>query len=144
MNPSIARVVHSLAVFVLSVVLVLVIWQPVLPSGWIIQGLATQIDPRNLSLKKPAVLRFELAGRGGGIYNLMLSRQRVEVTEGDARQVDLIIATKATDFNELVFQMAQGKADEFTFAKLAISNTLKIAGDMSILELLNPTGKGKQ
>ena len=144
MRDSIPQVLNILAVTVLGVVLVLVIWQPVFPSGWIIQGMATQIDPGNLSLDKPAVLRFELAGKGGGFYNLMLSKEMVEVTEGDTNQVDLIIAMKATDFNELVFQMAQGKADEFVFAKLAISNMLKIAGDMSVLELLNPTDKGEQ
>jgi len=144
MRPSIAKAIHSFVVFVLGVVLVLVIWQPVFPSGWIIQGMATQIEPSTLSLEKPAVLRFELVGKGGGTYNLVLSKEKVEVIEGDTNQVDLIIATKATDFNRLVLQLAQGKADEFTFAKLVISNTLKIAGDMSILETLNPTGKGKQ
>jgi hypothetical protein len=140
---SIPKIISTLVVTILGIVLALVIWQPVFPSGWIIQGLAKQIDPRNLSLDKPAVLRFELAGKGGGIYNLMLSREKVEVTEGDTHQVDLIIATNATDFNKLVFQMAQGKADEFAVTKLVISNVLKIAGDMSVLESLNPTAKGK-
>ena len=144
MRLSTPQALYLAAVFVLGAVLVLVIWQPVFPSGWIIQGMAQQIDPKNLSLDKPAVLRFELAGRGGGNYNLTLSKEKVDVTEGNTNQLDLIIAMKATDFNKLVFQMAQGKADESTFAKLAISNTLKIAGDMSVLELLNPTGRGKQ
>jgi hypothetical protein len=141
---SIPKIMSTLVVTILGIVLALVIWQPVFPSGWIIQGLAKQIDPRNLSLDKPAVLRFELAGKGGGFYNLMLSREKVEVTEGDTHQVDLIIATNATDFNKLVFQMAQGKADEFAVTKLVISNVLKIAGDMSVLQSLNPTEKGKQ
>jgi len=140
---SIPKIISTLVVTILGTVLALVIWQPVFPSGWIIQGLAKQIDPRNLSLDKPAVLRFELAGKGGGFYNLMLSREKVEVTEGDTHQVDLIIATNATDFNRLVFQMAQGKADEFAVTKLVISNVLKIAGDMSVLESLKPTAKGE-
>jgi len=140
---SIPKIISTLVVTILGTVLALVIWQPVFPSGWIIQGLAKQIDPRNLSLDKPAVLRFELAGKGGGVYNLMLSREKVEVTEGDTHQVDLIIATNATDFNQLVFQMAQGKADEFAVTKLVISNVLKIAGDMSVLESLKPTAKGE-
>jgi len=140
---SIPKIISTLVVTILGTVLALVIWQPVFPSGWIIQGLAKQIDPRNLSLDKPAVLRFELAGKGGGFYNLMLSREKVEVTEGDTHQVDLIIATNATDFNQLVFQMAQGKADEFAVTKLVISNVLKIAGDMSVLESLKPTAKGE-
>ncbi len=140
---SIPKIISTLVVTILGTVLALVIWQPVFPSGWIIQGLAKQIDPRNLSLDKPAVLRFELAGKGGGFYNLILSREKVEMTEGDTHQVDLIIATKATDFNQLVFQMAQGKADEFAVTKLVISNVLKIAGDMSVLESLKPTAKGE-
>ena len=144
MRLSIPNVSYAFIVIALGIVLALVIWQPVLPSGWIIEGMAKQIDPGNLSLEKPAVLRFELAGKGGGVYNLILSKEKVEVTEGDTNQVDLIIATKATDFNHLIFQMAQGKADEFVFTKLVISNMLKIAGDMSILKSLNPTGKGKQ
>lgn len=134
---------NIIAVIVLGAVLVLVIWQPVFPSGWLIQGMAEQIDPRDLSMDERAVLRFELAGPGGGNYNLMLSNEKVEVTEGNTNQADLIIAMKATDFNQLMFQMVQGKADEFTFAKLAISNTMKIAGDMSVLELLNPADRGK-
>ena len=144
MRFSIPQVVNIFAVSVLVVVLVLVIWQPVFPSGWLIQGMAEQIDPSELSLDKRAVLRFELAGRGGGNYNLIMSNEKIEVIEGSINQVDLIIAMKATDFNRLMFQMVQGKADEFTFAKLAISNTMKIAGDMSVLELLDPTDRDKQ
>lgn len=144
MRLSIPKVINTIVVFALGVVLVLVIWQPVLPSGWIIQGMANQLDPEHLSLEKPAVLRFELAGRGGGIYNLLLSEEKVEMTEGDTTQADLIIAMMATDFNRLIFQMAQGKADEFTFSKLVISNKLRFAGDMSALELLNPTDRGEQ
>jgi len=144
MKHSIPKIIHSLVLLVLGIVLVLVIWQPVVPSGWIIHGLAQQIDPQSLSIDEPAVLRFELAGKGGGVYNLKVSKARVEVTEGDTGQVDLIIATNATDFNQLMYQMAQGKADEFKFARLVISNVLKIAGDMSVLELLKPTDEGKQ
>lgn len=144
MRLSIPKVINTIVVLALGAVLALVIWQPVFPSGWIIQGMAEQLDPRNLSLKQPAVLRFELAGQGGGIYNLMLSREKVEVSEGNTNQVDLIIAMKATDFNNLVFQMAQGKADEFMFQKLVISNMLRMAGDMSVLELLNPADRGEQ
>ena len=144
MRLSIPKVINTIVVIALGAVLALVIWQPVFPSGWIIQGMAEQLDPKNLSLEQPAVLRFELAGQGGGIYNLMLSREKVEVSEGNTNQVDLIIAMKATDFNNLIFQMAQGKADEFMFQKLVISNMLRIAGDMSVLELLNPADRGEQ
>ena len=144
MRLSIPQVFYIVAVIALGAALVLVIWQPVFPSGWIIQGMAKQIDSRSLSLDKPAVLRFELAGRGGGNYNLTLSKEKVEVTEGNTNQVDLIIVMKATDFNELIFKMAQGKADESMFQKLAISNVLKVAGDIRILESLVPMDGGKQ
>ena len=144
MRRSIPQLLNIISVIVLGAVLLMVIWQPVFPSGWIIQGMAERIDPRNLSLDKPAVLRFELAGRGGGNYNLTLSKEKIDVTEGDTNQADLIIAMNAIDFNELIFQMAQGKADEAMFQKLAISNVLRLAGDMSILELLSPTDRGKQ
>lgn len=144
MRLSMLKVINTIVVIALGVVLALVIWQPVFPSGWIIQGMAEQLDPKNLSLEQPIVLRFELAGQGGGIYNLILSKEKVEVIEGGTNQVDLLIAMKATDFNKLVFQMVQGKADEFVFKKLVISNMLRIAGDMSVLELLDPTDRGEQ
>ena len=144
MRLSMKKALYNFTVIALLVVLVLIIWQPIFPSAWVIQGLAQQIDPNNLALEKQAVLRFELAGRGGGNYNLTLSEDEVKVTEGTTSQADLIIAMKATDFNQLMFQMAQGKADEFTFSKLAISNTLRIAGDMSVLQLLDPTDRGEK
>mgnify|MGYP001576149753 CR=1 FL=1 len=144
MRLSIPTVINTIVVIALGAVLLLVVWQPVFPSGWIIQGMADQLDPESLSLEQPTVLRFELAGRGGGNYNLFLSSEKVEVTEGDTSQADLILAMLATDFNKLVFQMAQGKADEFTFSKLVVSNKLRYAGNMNALELLNPTDRGEQ
>lgn len=142
MRKSVPRMLYFFALIVLGIVLVLVIWRPVLPSGWILQGMAEQIDPGSLSLDKPAVLRFELAGSGN--YNLKLSKEKVELTEGNTNQADLIIAMTAVDFNQLVFQMAQGKADDAMFQKLAISNVLRMAGDMSVLESLNPADGRKQ
>jgi hypothetical protein len=138
MRISISNSIYTAVYIVLGVILVLVIWQPVFPSGWIIKGMADQMDPHTLSLDKTAVLRFELSGQGGGNYNLVLSKEKVTMIEGNTNQADLIIAMKATDFNKLVFQIAQGKADESTAMKLLISNTLKTAGDMSVLELLMP------
>ena len=139
---SIKNSIYTLVLITLGVTLVLVIWQPVIPSRWIIQGMAEGIDPSSLSLDKTVVLRFELAGQGGGTYNLLLSKEKVEMSEGNTNQVDLIIAMKATEFNTLVFQMAQGKADEFTFKKLVVANMLKMAGDMGVLELLTPADGG--
>ncbi|MDX1734322.1 MAG: hypothetical protein R3228_08140 [Halioglobus sp.] len=142
MHITLPRVLYTATLVLLTCGLVLVIWQPVLPSGLIIEGMANQMDARGLALEKPVVLRFELAGRGGGDYNLVMTPEKVEMTEGETNQVDLLIAMKATDFNALVLQMAQGRADESLFAKLMVSNVLKMAGDMSVLALLNPTGEG--
>jgi len=136
--------IYNVVLIILGVVLVIVIWQPVIPSGLIIKGMPDMIKSEDLSLDKPVVLRFELSGRGGGNYNLLLSREKVEVAEGGASQADLIIAMKATDFNKLVFQMAQGKADEYTFQKLIISNVLRFAGNMDVLALLDPANGGKK
>jgi len=144
MRISISNSIYTAVYIILGVILVLVIWQPVFPSGWIIRGMAEGMDPQSLSLDKPTVLRFELSGQGGGNYNLLLSKEKVEVSEGRTNQVDLILAMKATDFNGLVFQMVQGKADQFTFQKLVISNVLRMAGDMNVLELLNPADEGSK
>ena len=136
--------IYNVVLIVLVVVMVIVIWQPVIPSGLIIKGMPDMIKSGDLSLDKPVVLRFELSGRGGGNYNLLLSREKVEVAEGGASQADLILAMKATDFNTLIFQMAQGKGDEDMFQKLIISNTLRFAGNMEVLALLDPANGGKK
>lgn len=144
MRFSIKRTSYNLVLIALAIALVLVIWQPVLPSGLIIQGLASQIDPADLSADESAVLRFELAGRGGGNYNLKLAREGVEVTEGDTDRADLILAMNASDFNQLMWLLARGRADESVFARLVISNVLRVAGDMSVLQLVDPTHGGTQ
>ncbi|MCP4756081.1 MAG: SCP2 sterol-binding domain-containing protein [Proteobacteria bacterium] len=138
MRLSITKPFIALVYIALGAALVLVVWQPVIPSGWLIKGMADGIDPQTLSLEKPAVLRFELSGQGGGDYNILLSKEKVEFTEGSTNRADLIVAMKATDFNQLAFMMAQGKADESAFTKLYISNMLKMAGDMNVLSLLAP------
>ena len=66
-----AKVLASLRVLgllFLVAVLVYVIWQPVLPSGLIIRKMADMIDPANLDLDQPRVVRFTLSGKGGGVY----------------------------------------------------------------------------
>ena len=136
--------IYNVVLIVLVVVMVIVIWQPVIPSGLIIKGMPDMIKSGDLSLDKPVVLRFELSGRGGGNYNLLLSREKVEVVEESVNQADLILSMKATDFNTLVFQMAQGKADEYMFQKLIISNILNFAGNMEVLALLDPASGGKK
>ena len=136
--------IYNVVLIVLVVVMVIGIWQPVIPSGLIIKGMPDMIKSGDLSLDKPVVLRFELSGRGGGNYNLLLSREKIEVTEGSINQADLILAMEAADFNKLIFQMAQGKADEYIFQKLIISNTLRFAGNMEVLALLDPANGGKK
>ena len=136
--------IYNIVLIILGFVLVLVIWQPVIPSGMIIKGMPDMIKSESLSLDKPVVLRFELSGRGGGDYNLLLSREKVEAFEGGTDQADLILSMEATDFNWLIFQMAQGKADEYTFQKLIISNVLRFAGNMEVLALLDPANGGKK
>lgn len=112
------------------------IWQPVLPSGFLVKGMAGRIDPGNLREGEQKVVRFVLGGKGGGVYNLVARRDGAEVVEGETDQVDLILFMEARDFNDMVFSLAQGKADESMFMRLTIAKVMRFAGDMSVLELL--------
>jgi hypothetical protein len=67
--------------------------------------MAVSIDHKNLSLDKTAALRFVLGGSGGGVYNIVLSKEKVAFVEGAINQADLILAMQTTDFNKLVFQI---------------------------------------
>jgi hypothetical protein len=120
----------------LGLTLIYVIWQPVLPSGFIIQKMAESLKPPDLPQGEQKVLRFDLSGKGGGVYNLVFRRDGVEVVEGDTEQVDLIIFMEATDFNDLMISVARGKADEFTFRRLVISKIMRFSGDMGVFELM--------
>jgi hypothetical protein len=118
----------------------------VIPSGYIIDGMADAINVKNLSLEKPVILRFELSGRGGGDYNIVVdkNKNKAEVVEGDMGKIDLLIAMRSYDFNDLMISMARGKADEYMFKSLVISNKLKIAGDMTLLaKLFSSKGEKK-
>jgi len=123
----------------LGLTLIYVIWQPVLPSGLIIHKMAESLKPPDLPQGEQRVLRFDLSGKGGGVYNLVFQRDGVEVVEGDTDQVDLIIFMEATDFNDLMISLARGKADEFTFRRLIISKVMRFAGDMGVFELMAPS-----
>ena len=136
MNLSILKKPSSIIIILLCIVLILVIWQPVIPSGYIIGGMADAIDVKKLSLEKPVILRFELSGRGGGNYNIVVDKNKARVVEGDMDKIDLLITMRSDDFNDLMISMARGKADEYMFKSLVISNKLKIAGDMMILQKL--------
>ena len=121
---------------VLGTILLLVIWDPVFPSAWIIQKMADSIDPQKLSLEQPAVVRFELSGKGGGTYNVVVDPDRVEVVKGATERVDLILYMKAKDFNNLMFSLASGEANEYTFRSLIISKALTFSGDMAVFQKL--------
>jgi hypothetical protein len=138
MNLSILKKPSSIIIIILCIVLILAIWQPVIPSGYIIDGMADAIDVKNISLEQPVVLKFELSGKGGGDYNIVVDKTKgkAEVIEGDIGKIDLLIAMRAQDFSDLMISMARGKADEYMFKSLVISNKLKIAGDMTLLQKL--------
>jgi len=120
----------------LGLTLAYAIWQPVLPSRFLIQGMADRVDPRNLPDDEQRVVRFDLSGKGGGIYNLVVRKDGVEVVEGETDQADLVLFMEAKDFNDLIFSLARGKADESTFIRLVISKVMRLAGEMGVLELL--------
>jgi hypothetical protein len=126
----------------LGFTLIYVVWQPVLPSGFIIQKMAESIQPPDLRQDEQRVIRFDLSGKGGGVYNLVLQRDGVKVVQGEnTDRVDLILFMEATDFNDLMISLARGKADEFTFRRLIISKVMRFAGDMGVFELLSRNGK---
>ncbi len=136
MKSLMSKLLYVLAAVILAAILIIVIWQPVLPSSFIIQKMVDSIDCRNLTLEEPMVIRFELSGKGGGDYNIVASSGKAELTEGNTERADLILYMEASDFNDLMFSFAKGEADEFTFIKFIISNKLKFAGDRSALEIL--------
>jgi hypothetical protein len=129
----------AIGLSVLGLTLIYVIWQPVLPSGLIIQKMAESLTPPDLPQDEQRVLRFDLSGKGGGVYNLVFRNDRVEVVEGETDQVDLIVFMEAKDFNDLMISFARGKADEFTFRRLIISKVMRFAGDMRVFELMAPS-----
>jgi hypothetical protein len=125
-----------IGLFLLGLTLVYTIWQPVFPSRFLIQGMARKIDPGNIPEGEQRVVRFDLSGKGGGIYNLVVRKDGVEVVEGETDQVDLVLYMEAKDFNNMVFSLARGKADESMFIRLTIAKVMRFAGDMGVFELL--------
>ena len=136
MKKVLVTLLKGIGLFLLALTLVYTIWQPVLPSRYLIQGMAGQIDPGNLPDDQPRVVRFDLSGKGGGIYNLVVRKDGVEVVEGETDRVDLVLFMEAKDFNDLILSLARGKADESTFMRLTISKVMRFAGDMGVFELL--------
>ena len=97
MEESIFKKKSFLAVIIiLGIALILIIWQPVLPSSFIIEKMAETIDVKNLALTEEVVVRFELSGRGGGNYNIVVNNEKAEVIEGDVNRIDLILSMEAS------------------------------------------------
>lgn len=126
-----------LGLSILGLTLIYVIWQPVLPSRFIVQKMAESLKPPDLPQGEKRVLRFDLSGKGGGVYNLVFRSDRVEVVEGDTDQLDVVLFMEATDFNHLMISFARGKADEYTIRRLIISKVMRFAGDMRVFQLLS-------
>jgi len=120
----------------LGLTLAYTIWEPVLPSRFLIQGMAERIDPKSLPDGEQRVVRFDLSGKGGGIYNLVVRKGGVEVVEGETDQVDVVLFMEAKVFNDLILSLARGKADAYTFIRLTVSKFMRFAGDMGVLELM--------
>lgn len=133
MNRRLRNGFEAVGALVLGALLLFVIWDPVFPSGWIIGKMARSIDPARLSLERPVVVRFELSGKGGGVYNIVVQPGKVDVVRGMTESVDLILYMNAAEFNHLLFSLARGKADAYTFRSLVISKALTFAGDLSLL-----------
>ena len=138
MRRVVSWLLKAMGLSILGLTLIYVIWEPVLPSGLIIQKMAESLNPADLPKGEKRVIRFDLSGRGGGVYNLVLQRDGVKVVEGEnTDQADLILFMEATDFNHLMISVARGKADESTFRRLIISKVMRFAGDMRVFELLS-------
>lgn len=130
------KILRFVGAGILLIFLLLAIWQPVLPSILIVDGMAKAIDPRTVPLEPPTVVRFELSGKGGGIYTVVAEKDSVKIVRDRTDNTDLILYMKARDFNDLMFALADGKADEYTVRSLIISKALRYAGDMSVFSKL--------
>jgi hypothetical protein len=117
---------------ILVIGLVYAIWQPVFPSGILVKAMVDTIDPKAVSLDRPVVVRFDLSGKGGGVFSVRVDHTSVEMIKGKTDAVDLIIFMKATDFNDMIAAMSKGKGDPTLITRLMISNIFSFAGDMNL------------
>lgn len=120
----------------LIIFLILVIWQPVFPSSWIIKKMAESIKTDNLQMNFPVVVSFNLDGKGGGVYSIVVNRDGAVIVDGMTGQPDLILFMEAKEFNRMIIDLGTGKAGKFTLINLALSNVLRYAGDITVLEKL--------
>ena len=130
------KILRFVGAGILLVFLLLAIWQPVFPSILIVDGMAKAIDPQSVPLTLPAVVRFELSGKGGGVYTIVVEKGRVQLVRDRTDNVDLVLYMEARDFNDLMFALGDGTADEYTVRSLIISKALRYAGDMRVFSRL--------
>ena len=136
MKAFLGKAVQIIGGAVLVGALVYEIWQPVVPSKWIVKRMAQAVNREHLPTKGPLVVRFELAGKGGGMYSIVADKGAVTMLEGTTDNVDLVMYMEAADFNNLMLSLANGKADEYTFKSLIISKVISFAGDMGVFSTL--------
>lgn len=143
MKRSIFALLKGVGLAVLGIALLYVAWQPVIPSRWIVARMAEAIPAPNLGESEEKVIRFDLSGKGGGVFNLVLRKDTVRVIEGrNTERLDLVLFMEAKEFNDLMISLARGKADALTFKRLVISKLMRFGGDMEVLQLLSPDGRG--
>lgn len=135
-------VLKGLGLLLLGVALIYVVWQPVVPSRWIIERMAKAVEAPDLPAGEERIIRFDLSGKGGGVYNLVLRKGGVQVVEGrNTERLDLVLFMEARDFNSLMMALARGKADEFTFRRLTVSKVMRFGGDVEVFKLLSRNEK---
>lgn len=143
MKRAIFALLKVVGLAVLGIALLYVAWQPVIPSRWIIARMAKVIPAPDLPANEEKIIRFDLSGKGGGVYNLLLRKGGVRLVEGrNTERLDLVLFMEAKDFNDLMISLARGKADELTFRRLVISKLMRFGGDMEVFQLLSPAERG--
>ena len=85
-----------------------------------------------LSLDTPVVIRFDLSGKGGGIFSVRVDHANAAMIKGKTDSVDLIIFMRATDFNDMIATMSRGKGDPTLITRLMISDIFSFAGDINL------------
>lgn len=133
---NIKKVLKYIGASAFIIMIIFIIWQPVFPSKFILQGMTDRVDVKSLKLELPVVIRFYLTGKGGGVYNIIVDKDKASVVEGDTDRIDLAIKMEAREFNSLIYLLATGKASESAFINLAISKRLSFAGDINIMKEL--------
>ncbi len=141
MKSFLIKIMNIAGIVILGIALIYVIWQPVFPSSILINRMADAIDPKKVSLDHPAVIRFDLHGKGGGIYNIVVDKNEVKTVKGKTDSVDLIIFMEAKEFNQLIYDFASGKATESRLISLGLSDILRFSGDITVFQELFKGGK---